>query len=136
MFTDCSIIYTVPGSLFPLMSSFNDNTSSNRMDNGFLTSTLAGYDVFASGSAQASLYPNASNALTRKLATTYQLNNFAVSVNGGSVSTDTSGTVPTVSQLRIGDRTSGGVNALNGTIRRLTYFRQRLPNSTLQSITQ
>ena len=136
IFTDCSIIYTVPGTLFPLATAFNDNTSNNRIENGFLTSTNAGYDVVASGSAQVGMYPNAGSALNRKLATTYQLNNFAASVNGGSVSTDTSGTVPTVSQLRIGDRTGGGPNALNGTIRRLTFFPQRLPNSTLQSITQ
>jgi hypothetical protein len=136
VFTDSSINYTIPGALFPLVSSLNDNTSNNRIENGFLTSTLAGYEVVASGSAQVGVYPNASSALTRKLATNYQLNNFAVSVNGGSVSTDTSGIVPTVSQLRIGDRVGGAGNTLNGTIKRLVYWGQRLPNNVLQAITQ
>ena len=136
VFTDCSINYTVPGTMFPLMSSLNDGTSNNRIENGFLTSTLAGYEVVASGSTQVGVYPNASSALTRRLATNYQLNNFAVSVNGGSVSTDTSGILPTVSQLRIGDRVGGAGNTLNGTIRRLTYFSTRLNNEVLQRITQ
>jgi hypothetical protein len=136
VFTDCSINYTVPGSLFPLISSLNDGTSNNRIENGFLTASLAGYEISASGSAQVGVYPNASSALTRRLATTYQLNNFAASVNGGSVSTDTSGIVPTVNQLRIGDRVTGGTQSLNGTIRRLTYWPVRLSNTTLQQITR
>ncbi len=132
VFTNCSINYTVPGSLFPLVSSLNDGTSNNRIENGFLTASLAGYEISASGSAQVGMYPNASSALTRRLATTYQLNNFAASVNGGSVSTDTSGIVPTVNQLRIGDPVTGVTQALNGPIRRLTYFNRRLANSELQ----
>ena len=118
-----------------MVSSLNDNTSNNRLENGFLTSTLAGYEVTASGSAQVGVYPNAASALTRRLATNYQLNNFAACVNGGSVSTDTSGIVPTVNQLRIGDRVAGGTQNLNGTIKRLTYWPTRLSNTTLQSIT-
>jgi hypothetical protein len=137
VFTDCSITYTVPGSLFPLVSSLNDGTSNNRIENGFLTSTLAGYEVVASGSAQVGVYPSAVSVLARRLATNYQLNNFAACVNGKSISTDTTGIVPTVSQLRIGDRAGGAsTNVLNGTIRRLTYWPTRLGNEVLQRITQ
>jgi hypothetical protein len=137
VFTDCSITYTVPGSLFPLVSSLNDGTSNNRIENGFLTSTLAGYEVVASGSAQVGVYPSAVSVLARRLATNYQLNNFAACVNGKSISTDTTGIVPTVSQLRIGDRAGGAsTNVLNGTIKRLTYWPTRLGNEVLQRITQ
>jgi hypothetical protein len=136
VFTDCSITYTVPGSLFPLVSSLNDGTSNNRIENGFLTSTLAGYEVVASGSAQVGVYPSAVSVLARRLATNYQLNNFAACVNGKSISTDTTGIVPTVSQLRIGDRAGGAsTNVLNGTIKRLTYWPTRLGNEVLQRIT-
>jgi hypothetical protein len=56
-------------------------------------------------------------------------------LNGGTVSTDGSGTVPTVDRLTIGN--SGSANEqLGGTIRRLTYWPSRLPNSTLQEITR
>ena len=136
LFTDCTINYTVPGTSFPLAASLNDGTSTNRIENGFLTSSLAGLEVVTGGATQAAMYPNASNALTRRLATGYRINDFAASINGGAINTDTSGTIPTVDRLRIGDRTGSVTNALFGTIRRLTYWPQRLPNSTLQQITQ
>jgi hypothetical protein len=43
--------------------------------------------------------------------------------------------IPIVSEIRIGAGING-VNAHNSTIRRLTYFPTRLPNTTLQRITQ
>jgi hypothetical protein len=72
---------------------------------------------------------------TSKISGAYKLNDFARAVNGSDLGTDSGGTVPTLSQMLIGAG-SGGVNELNGTIRRLTYWNQRLPNSTLQAITQ
>ncbi len=136
LFTDCSINYTVPGTSFPLVASLNDGTSNNRIENGFLTSTLAGFEVVTGGVGQVGAYPNPGSTLTRRLGTCYRANDFAASVNGTSVNTDTSGSLPTVDRLRIGDRTGSPANALFGTIRRLTYWPQRLSNATLQQITQ
>ena len=48
---------------------------------------------------------------------------------------DTSITFPSVSFITIGALT-GGTLPFNGTIKRLVYWGQRLPNSTLQAITQ
>jgi hypothetical protein len=42
--------------------------------------------------------------------------------------------MPVVNTLSIGQRING--NRMTGTIRRLTYWPQRLPNSTLQAVTQ
>jgi hypothetical protein len=136
LFTDCSINYTVPGTSFPLVASLNDGTSNNRIENGFLTSTLAGFEVVTGGVGQVGAYPNAGSTLTRRLGTCYRANDCAVSVNGTSVNTDTSGSLPTVDRLRIGDRAGSPANALFGTIRRLTYWPSRLSNTTLQQITQ
>jgi hypothetical protein len=137
VFTDCSINYTVPGTSFPIAASLFDGTSNNRIENGFLTSTLAGYEVATGGVAQVGMYPNAGNSLTRRLATSFKFNDFAASVNGGIINADTSGTIPTIDQLRIGARTgAGGTSSLFGTIRRLVYWGQRLPNNVLQAITQ
>jgi hypothetical protein len=136
VFTDCTINYTVPGTSFPVAASFNDGTSNNRIQNGFLTSSLAGFEVSTGGATQVGIYPNASNVLTRRLATGFRANDFAVSVNGGAINIDTSGTVPTVDRLRFGDKTGSPTNNLFGTIRRLTYWPQRLSNTTLQQITQ
>lgn len=58
--------------------------------------------------------------------------NFA---NAGTLGTeDTSATIPTVDQARIGANPTGA-NPLNSTIKRLTYWPVRLANTTLQSIT-
>lgn len=53
-------------------------------------------------------------------------------VNGLAYGTNT-GSTPAITQLAIGQN---GGSALNGTIRRLTFFPARLPNTTLQRITQ
>jgi hypothetical protein len=66
----------------------------------------------------------------------YKLNDFAASVNGASPVLDASGNAPTaVDRARLG-RSSGDGGYLNGCLRRVTYWPQRLPNSTLQAVTQ
>ena len=65
----------------------------------------------------------------------YKANDFGLSSNGLTPTVDTSGTLPTITQLII----MGNVrfqNRLSGHVRRLTYWPQRLANSTLQQITQ
>jgi hypothetical protein len=69
-----------------------------------------------------------------RFAGAYRLDDYASSRNGSTVQTDTSGGVPRVSNLRIGDRWDSA-RTWNGTISRLAYFDRRLPNATLQAIT-
>ena len=69
-----------------------------------------------------------------KLAAAYKANDFASCINGGSVVTDTSGTVPTVTQLLLG-QTVGSNNLLQGHLRKLVYYPRRLSNSQLQILT-
>jgi hypothetical protein len=65
----------------------------------------------------------------------YKVNDFAGTMNGGSVQTDTSGTVPSgIVQLGIGNRLSG--TYMNGHIRRIAYYNTRLSNAKLQTLTQ
>jgi hypothetical protein len=52
----------------------------------------------------------------------------------GSVGTDATGSTLDATSLSIGSL--DGLSQLNGRIKRLTYWPQRLPDSTLQSITQ
>lgn len=69
-----------------------------------------------------------------KGAIAYATNDFASSVQGGTVNTDTSGSVPSnVNSMDIGNRNSS--SHLNGHIRSISYYPTRLPNATLQSIT-
>ena len=68
-----------------------------------------------------------------KTAFAFKADDFAASVNGSAVLTDTSGTVPTVAALNLGS--GGGSAYLNGHIRSLTYYNTRLPNARLQALT-
>lgn len=64
-----------------------------------------------------------------KHAQAYQVNNFASVVNNGTVSTDTSGIVPTVTQIRF----TYGVKSTY--FKKFAYYPQRLTNAQLQSLT-
>jgi hypothetical protein len=122
---------------FPRIYAISDGTNDNTIQNYYrvLTSyTDAGYSVAALTVAQAGFDTN-NERNGQSLSTVYANNDFAFAINGSLVSTDNTGTVPTVSQLRLGARGTG-LGPLNGTIRRLTYWPQRLSNSTLQQITQ
>ncbi|MBO9377927.1 hypothetical protein GG804_14225 [Sphingomonas histidinilytica] len=63
----------------------------------------------------------------------YALDDFAACMNGGTLSTDTSGAVPTANRMVLGG--GSGVSALNGHVRWARYFNQRLPNLVLQTFT-
>jgi hypothetical protein len=75
-----------------------------------------------------------SGSQNNKVAISQSLNNFGVSTNGGSVLADTSVTMPIVNQISIGSL--NGASQFAGAIRRLVYWDQRLPNDTLETITQ
>jgi hypothetical protein len=99
------------------------------------TSTLSTI-VFVASAVQAAI---GTSGLTRtaiaKAALAFKVNDFAGCINAGTVGTDTSGTIPVVDRLTIGARPSSNL-VFNGTIRRICYWGQRLPNNILQSITQ
>jgi hypothetical protein len=96
------------------------------------------FETFVASANQSQLIPAPATALTAgsqfAMGYAFKQNDFAASRNGGSVATDVSGNLPTTNRLAIGS--SGSGFQLNGTIRRLVFWPQRLPNSTLQSITQ
>lgn len=68
-----------------------------------------------------------------KMAYGYKTNDFAFTVNGATVGTDASGTVPAVDQLQIGR--VGSTILLNGWIRSIRFFPTRLSNAQLQALT-
>ena len=109
------------------------STSFVRMSRSFSQARLL---INTSSSTQADLYSG--NFVTlgagNKIAQATRVNDFALSLAGATVVTDTSGSMPTVDRATIG--AGAFLPQLNGTIRRLTYWPQRLPNSTLQTITQ
>jgi hypothetical protein len=122
---------------FPRIMSVSDGTNNNQMETYYrvLSSyTDAGYRIANAGAIQAQFDTN-DNRNGQKIAFGYASNNFPLVIGGTVVANDTSGTVPTVSNLGLGVRGDGGT-FLNGTIRRLTYWPKRLPNSQLRALTR
>jgi hypothetical protein len=74
-------------------------------------------------------------SLIKKVAGAYKVNDFAASVDGGAVATDTSGALATYSQLNLGANALGSGGFLNGHIRSIAYYNTRLPNAQLQTLT-
>jgi len=91
--------------------------------------------VKVSNVSQASISSGSSPSINTKFsaAIAYKVNDFAICVNGGSVSIDSSGNVPIVDTLYIGANYIYQPNV--GHIRHIAYFPRRLSNSDLQSIT-
>jgi len=113
-----------------------DGTSNNRQDLLF-TSGPVNYFMINGGSSQTNMttFNSATTGQLANIAAGYETNNVAVVLNSGSLVTDDAATLPTVDQVGIGRRLDTSAY-LNGTIRRLTFWPQRLANITLQQITQ
>ena len=113
----------------------DDGTMNNRYQLTLGSGYSPGFAVVSGGVVSADLYAAAAtqNTYVRE-AGAYRPNDFALSANGGSVTTDTSGALPvSVNTLRLGVYQNGF--PLNGWIKRLAYFPRRLSNAELQGIT-
>jgi hypothetical protein len=112
-----------------------DGTINNRVGILFNLANNPQFILSASGTVTASISSSVTATGFIQSAAGYALDDFAYAASGLLAGTDTSGAVPsTVDRLSIGSMDGG--DRINGTIRRLTYWPTRLPNSTLQSITQ
>jgi hypothetical protein len=125
------------GNQFAFRSS--DNTFNNSIgllveSSGFASLATAAGGVF-DGNAGSALALSANTAA--KFVGAYAANNLGLSLNGATAVTDATATIPTAqTRADIGSNHVGAARAKAGTIRRLTFWRQRLPNSTLQTLTQ
>jgi hypothetical protein len=110
----------------------SDNSVTNQL---IMVSTADNiFAVYTGGSYQAMLgvTPAAPFASTGAYAT----NDFAACANGGTVATDTSGSLAaSYTQMSIGSNYNGSGVFLNGLIRAIAYYNTRLPNTQLQTLT-
>jgi hypothetical protein len=67
------------------------------------------------------------------LGATWNTDDCAAAVNGGSAVTDTTATIPTVTQARLG---SDGTNYLNGHLQTIRYWPQRITNAETQAFSK
>ena len=86
------------------------------------------------GASQVALAIGAHAANTdHKIAVAYKANDFAASLDGAAVVTDTSGSLPTVTTLRLGVRYNN-TSSLMGMMEDFEYYPTRLSNSDLVSL--
>jgi hypothetical protein len=133
LYSEASRPFAVPSGQFPRVMYISDGTDNNRIANNYQISNAAAFIVSVANATQASLNPSTTDNL-RKLAGAYTVNDFATSVNGGTVATDTSGTIPVVNQATFGSSPTGGA-VLNGHIRKLSYYPVRCTDAQLQALT-
>jgi hypothetical protein len=120
---------------FPRIAQISGATNDNSMTILWADSLSRLYAaVSVSGSNVADIgNNNLTQTTVHKSAFAYKVNDFAISNDGLSVQTDTSGTVPTVDRIFIGK--DSGTTYLNGTIRKLAFYPKRLANAELQALT-
>lgn len=117
----------------------NDATGNNYIGIGYTvvpgsSLRVVGGEVYVSGSAQTSFTTgNVSENSNYKTAIAYKLNNTNFAYYGNINTTDTSVTIPTVTQMQIGVGRGGAY--LNGYIKSLAYYPRRLTNAELQAVT-
>jgi hypothetical protein len=114
-------------------------TASNFNDRIALGTTVANNFVVSDsvGANQATLGSYSGTQQTfAKISGAYKVNDFASSANGGTVATDTLGTVPNPIAANIGSRNSGSPSGfLNATIKKIAYYPIRCTNAQLQGLT-
>jgi len=117
--------------------SADDNTTAERIQirridaSGLVTGVIVDNSV-AVFSQGASATPMAANTVT-KAAIAYALNDCNLAQGGLIGATDTAATMPTPTQLQIGN--GAGLNYLCGHIKRIAYYAVRMPNADLQRLT-
>jgi hypothetical protein len=113
-----------------------NGTLSEKIEINFANSARASGVVSVASVTQAGFLTSNGTApanQNNKMALAYVIDNFAFSLNAATPLTDTSGLVPVVNEMQIGNQANA--NYLNGWIASIAYYNTRLPNATLQSLT-
>ena len=136
LYAEFSVVSDSSASIFPGILSIDDATVNERITLYTRTIDDTGRFIIVDGGvAQADLaLGSITYASVGKIAGTYALNNFTGSLNGAAVVSDTSGTLPTTTQIGIG-LMGGSANPLGGTVRNVRIYGSALSNAQLQSLT-
>ena len=121
-----------PTSGFFCLYAITDAIGTNTISNYYNTSD---YMFYVRNDQGVQAQPDAGTLVTgfNKFSGAYKTNDFAISLNGVTVATDTSGAVPVVNRLLIGS--ASGQQSLNGTIKKIAYYPIRVTNANLQALT-
>jgi len=130
LMNDC---YNFSNGPFPI--SISDGTSLNLIS---ISNTAGKPEFYIVRSSVQQVDLLTSNAMTinvmAKNAVSYNTNNFANVLNGGTVATNFSGNIPTVNRMTIGS-TPAGTQFNNGHISKISYYPTALTSAQLQALT-
>ena len=113
--------------------SISDGTYTNRIYISQLSS--GAIYVYSSGGAELQQATPLAKGGVLKVALAYKANNYALYVNGTSVATDTSATVPACDEIYLGQEVGLTANCLNKPYRDLKLYNTRLSNAELATLT-
>jgi len=117
------------------IAAMSDNSFNNSLDLRYSAVTTASSLMNFSNVNQFTGFSGAiTSGSSPKQAIAYKLNDCAYSLNGASAITDTSASIPTFSQLNIGNAYSNNL-AINGHIASIRYYKKRLANAKIQALT-
>jgi len=118
-----------------VLYSIDDGTSANRFTITRAASGTIGAQWIVANTLQASLnsVASVSGNSAFKVAVAWSAGNFALSLNGATPVTASSGSIPTVTSRRLGMNFSNG-QMWNSTIKSVAEYSSQLPNSTLQAL--
>lgn len=112
----------------------SDGTSNNTIGINNYNNTLA---VFVNNGGVSQFYNNSfsgSDGQRIKLALAYKENDFALYINGAQIATDSSGTIPSLTNINVAAWWTGGLNDFIK-LNKLLLFPTRIDNATLATLT-
>lgn len=111
----------------------NDNTTSNHLRATVNANVTTPIFQVSNVTAQAAITLGSAALNVFLMTNAYKVNDFSAALGGTLGTPDTSGSLPTVTQLTIGRRITD--RYLNGYIQRITYYPTRLADAQLQALT-
>lgn len=136
-----SMLDAPAGSAFPPLLSFNDGGGNERI-NLFLSEASGGFFMGCvdGGAAQVTgmTVPGAAyDGTPQRIAGAWRLNTIRMAAMGTLSALDTSATLPTVTQMQVGDQASAlGPASTPVWFRRIAYWGVRLPDDVLAAVTR
>jgi hypothetical protein len=137
LYAEGKSVNSISGTTARRYAEINDGTANgNIISVTFRNTTQSRFSVNVSNVAQASITSGGTIDQFSKIAGAYVVNDFAFCANGTLGTQDTSGTIPVVTQLTIGNTSvSSSAASINGTIKQIAFYPRRLADSELQAIT-
>ena len=136
LYAEGKSVDSISGTTARRYAEVNDGSTSNIMSIEFRTTTQSRFTVTVSDTSQATVTSGGTINQFSKIAGSYAVNNFAFCANGALGTSDTSGTVPIVTQLNIGSRSdNSAASTINGTIKKIAYYPLAATPAQLQGLT-